>query len=159
MPGFFRRKKVVEFKSPVFGKAVELTTVPDEVFATKMVGDGIAFEPSEGVVYSPVSGIIVNIFPTKHAMVIRTREGLEVIIHIGIDTACLKGDGFESLVKEGQPVRTGDKIITFNMHLINEKAKSIIIPVILTNMERVESIVFTYGKVNTGTTVMKVKMK
>lgn len=155
----FGRKKVVEFKSPVRGRAVELTTVPDEVFATKMVGDGIAFEPVEGIVYSPVTGQIVNLFPTNHAIVIRTPGGLEVIIHVGIDTVNLQGNGFESLVRVGQPVRPGDRIIAFNINLINEKATSVIIPVIITNMEKVAAITYTYGQVEPGTTVMKVKMK
>lgn len=155
----FGHKKVVEFKSPVRGRAVELTTVPDQVFAAKMVGDGTAFEPAEGIVYSPVAGKIVNLFPTNHAIVIRTPGGLEVIIHVGIDTVNLQGNGFESLVRVGQSVRSGQKIIAFNINLINEKAKSVIIPVIITNMEKVAGITYTYGQVEPGVTVMKVKMK
>jgi sugar PTS system EIIA component len=83
----FRKNKIVEFKSPVIGSAIALAAVPDEVFATKMVGDGMAFEPLKGIIYAPVSGVIDSVFPTKHAIGIKTKEGLKVIIHIGIDTA------------------------------------------------------------------------
>lgn len=158
MFGLFCRNKIVEFKSPVIGSAIALDAVPDEVFATKMVGDGMAFEPQEGIVYAPVRGVIDSVFPTKHAIGIQTKEGLKVIIHIGIDSVNLKGDGFESLVHKNQKVKPGDKLMAFDINLLNEKAKSIIIPVIITNMNQVASITFKYGKVDSHSTVMKVLM-
>jgi sugar PTS system EIIA component len=155
----FRKNKIVEFKSPVIGSAVALATVPDEVFATKMVGDGMAFEPLKGIIYAPVGGVIDSVFPTKHAIGIKTDEGLKVIIHIGIDSVNLKGAGFDSLVHKNQTVKIGDKLMVFDINLLNEKAKSIIIPVIITNMERVDSIQFKYGEVDSHSTVMIVKIK
>jgi PTS system glucose-specific IIA component len=159
MFGLFQKNKVVEFTSPVIGTAVPLTAVPDQVFATKMVGDGMAFEPKEGIIYSPVNGIIDNVFPTKHAIGIKTPEGLKVIIHIGIDTVNLKGNGFESLVHRNQAVKNGTKLLVFDMDLLKEKAKSIIVPMIITNTARIRTITFNYSEVDLDTTVMTVKLK
>jgi PTS system glucose-specific IIA component len=156
---FLLRNKVVEFSSPVIGNAMPLTVVPDQVFAAKMVGDGMAFEAKEGIIYSPVDGIIDSVFPTKHAIGIRTREGLKVIIHIGIDTVNLKGNGFESLVHRNQVVKSGAKLLAFDMDLLKEKAKSLVIPMIITNIARIETINFSYGDVDLDTTVMTVKLK
>jgi sugar PTS system EIIA component len=155
----FLRNKVVEFTSPVIGNAMPLTTVPDQVFATKMVGDGMAFESKEGIIYSPVDGIVESVFPTKHAIGISTPEGLKVIIHIGIDTVNLKGNGFESLVHLNQTVKSGAKLLVFDLDLLKEKAKSVVIPMIITNTARIDSIAFNYGDVDLTTTVMTVKLK
>ena len=159
MLGLFMKNKIIEFTSPVIGNAVPLTAVPDQVFATKMVGDGMAFEAKEGIVYSPVNGIIDSVFPTKHAIGIRTPEGLRVIVHIGIDTVNLKGNGFESLVYRNQTVKNGTKLLVFDMDLVKEKAKSVVIPMIITNTSRIRSINFNYGDVDLNTTVMTVRLK
>ncbi|EGO63937.1 PTS glucose transporter subunit IIA [Acetonema longum] len=159
MFGIFSRKKAVEFKAPVSGTAMDLTTVPDDVFAQKMVGDGLAFEPSEGVLHAPVDGQVVQVSPTKHAIGLRTKEGLEVLIHIGIDTVDMKGEGFESLVTAGQTVRTGDQLMTFDRELIRQKAKSTMIPMIITNMDHVRKISVTYGPVDLHSAVMNVEAK
>jgi PTS system glucose-specific IIA component len=159
MLDLFKRKNTIEFKSPVSGKAVDITTVPDEVFAAKMVGDGVAFIPAEGILYAPVAGKIIQMFPTKHAIGIRTKEGLEIIIHIGIDTVSLNGNGFDCFAEQNQLVNIGDKIISFDINLIKQKAKSIMILLIITNMGKVKSMSFHYGKVNPAVTVMKVKVR
>lgn len=156
---FLHHQKTIDFKAPVKGNAVSLAAVPDPVFAAKILGDGLAIEPREGIIYAPVGGIVDCLFPTKHAIGLRTKEGLRVIIHIGIDTVNLKGDGFENLVRLNQAVKAGDKLMSFDLVLLNEKAKSAIIPVIITNMEKVASIRFSYGEVDTHHTVMKVKTK
>ena len=155
---FFKGRNLIEFKSPVIGKAVEITTAPDEVFASKMIGDGIAFVPAEGVLYAPVDGEIIQTFPTKHAVGLRTPEGLEIIIHIGIDTVALGGEGFDNFIEQNQRVRTGDKLMSFNIDLIKQKAKSIMILVVITNMEKVKTLTFHYGNVNPSLTVMKIKV-
>ncbi len=154
----FSRKKMVDFASPVLGKAIPLAVVPDQVFATKMVGDGMAFEPAEGIIYCPVNGTINSIFPTKHAIGITTPEGLKVIIHIGIDTVHLKGEGFESLVHRNQTVKKGAKLLVFDIELLRANAKSVIIPMIITNTGRIDSMVFHYGEADLNTTVMTVKL-
>jgi PTS system glucose-specific IIA component len=155
----FRRKKVVEFTSPVMGNAIPLSAVPDQVFATKMVGDGIAFEPKEGIIYCPVNGTINSVFPTKHAIGITTPEGLKVIIHIGIDTVNLKGEGFESLVHMNQTVKKGAKLLVFDIELLKANAKSVVIPMIITNTGKVDSMAFQYGNADLNTTVMTVKLR
>jgi len=155
---FKKKEKIVEFKSPIVGEVVALTDVPDEVFASKMVGDGIAFKPDEGALFAPVSGRIVQVFPTKHAIGLETKEGLEVLIHIGINTVEMKGEGFRSFVCKNQWVEAGDKIMEFDLDLIEKSGRSTIIPVIITNMDNVKSIEIHDGKVTLQTTVMKVKL-
>ncbi len=156
---FFKKEKIVEFKSPVNGETVDLSNVPDEVFASKMVGDGVAFKPDQGMLFAPVNGEIVQVFPTKHAIGLRTKEGLEVLIHIGIDTVEMKGKGFKSFIEKSQWVKAGDKIMEFDLNLIEETGKSTLTPLIITNMGNVKSMKLYKGKVTPQTTVMKVKLK
>lgn len=102
MLGLFKKNKnKIEIKSPIIGTGLPLSEVPDEVFASKMMGDGIAFKPSEGNLYAPIEGEIIQVFPTMHAVGIKSSSGLEILLHIGIDTVNLSGEGFESYVKAG----------------------------------------------------------
>ncbi|WP_280768320.1 PTS sugar transporter subunit IIA [Salipaludibacillus daqingensis] len=126
--------------SPATGEVVSLSEVPDPTFAEKMMGDGLAIKPSEGVIVSPVHGEIMQLFPTKHAVGIKTVNGIEILIHIGIETVNMQGEGFKSFVKEGDKVAKGDKLIEFDMDLVNEKAESTITPVIITNGDIVSNI-------------------
>ncbi len=159
MFSFFNKKKTIVLQAPVPGKAIEIAAVPDEVFAGKIVGDGLAFEPAEGVLYAPANGEIVQVFPTKHAIGLRTAEGLEILLHIGIDTVDMKGEGFESFVSAGQKVRAGERMMTFDLGLISQKAKSTAIPMVITNMDRVRSLKFQYGAVNPQSKVLEVVLK
>ncbi|WP_027339116.1 PTS sugar transporter subunit IIA [Halonatronum saccharophilum] len=135
-------KKVVDLVSPLKGRVVKLSEVPDQVFSNKMVGDGLAIEPTEGLLVSPVEGVIRQIFPTKHAVGIETSEGLEILIHIGINTVDLNGEGFEKLAQEGDKVKAGDQLIKFDLDYIKENASSIITPILITNMDSVKELVF-----------------
>lgn len=155
---FSKKEKIVEFKAPVSGETVDLTLVPDPVFAGKMVGDGIAFQPKEGTLFAPVSGEIVQVFPTRHAIGLRTREGLEVLMHIGIDTVELKGEGFKSFIEQNQWVTAGDKVMEFDLDVIEKYGKSTITPLIITNMKKVKTLKCYHGKVTKKTTVMKVQI-
>lgn len=141
---FFGKKeetvKTIQLLAPLTGKAVSLADVPDPVFSEKMMGDGFAIEPSDGIVVSPVEGEIMQVFPTKHAVGIRARNGAEILVHIGLETVSLKGEGFETHVKQGDSVKAGDKLVTFDMTVINEKAKSAITPIIITNTDLAASI-------------------
>lgn len=159
MFNIFKRKKKVELKSPFEGRAVEITEVPDEVFSSRLVGDGLAFEPHDGTIYSPVDGEIVQVFPSKHAIGIKTEEGLDVLIHVGVDTVNMKGEGFESFVSAGDKVNAGDKLMCFDINLIKEKAKSIVSPLIITNPETVESMKFFYGDAHRNSTVAVITLK
>ncbi|WP_404432656.1 PTS glucose transporter subunit IIA [Sutcliffiella horikoshii] len=126
--------------APLSGRVAELGEVPDPTFSQKMMGDGLAIVPTEGEVVSPVDGEIVQFFHTKHAIGIRSLSGAEILIHVGLETVSMNGEGFEGHVKEGDKVKAGDKLITFNIDLIKEKAADIITPIVITNGENVESL-------------------
>lgn len=137
---FKKKKKLASLSALTHSKILDISEVPDQVFATKMVGDGIAFIPYDGMIKSPCKGKVVQIFPTKHAMGIITDEGLEVLIHLGMDTVELKGEGFESYIKVDQEVVPGDFIAKMDLDYIKAQGKEIISAVIITNMETVEEL-------------------
>ncbi len=132
--------------NPVDGEIVELKQVPDDVFADKMLGDGFAVIPTGNEVYAPLDGEIKVLFPSKHAVAIVTDDGLEVLVHVGIDTVKLNGEGFVAHVKQEDKVKKGDLLLTFDHEIIKQKAKSIITPVIITNMNYVKDIDIKLGK-------------
>ncbi|KAB7663396.1 glucose-specific PTS transporter subunit IIBC [Bacillus sp. B1-b2] len=134
--------------APIKGELVPITDVPDAVFAGKMMGDGFAIIPSEGTVVSPVDGKIVNLFPTKHAIGIKADNGREILIHFGIDTVKLKGEGFETLVSENDEVKQGQPLLKVNLDYIKENATSTITPIVFTNLSEGESV-----KINKSGTV------
>lgn len=101
---------------------IPVTEVPDPVFAEKVLGDGIAVDPTEGTVYSPVDGTIFQIAHTFHAMGIESDDGLEILVHLGIDTVKLEGKGFQSFVEVGQKVKKGDKIMEMDIGFIRDRA-------------------------------------
>ncbi|KIL49535.1 N-acetylglucosamine-specific PTS transporter subunit IIBC [Jeotgalibacillus soli] len=123
-----------EFMMPIEGKIIPLDQVPDEVFAQGMMGQGFGIEPSGDTFVSPVNGKVISLFPTKHAIGIETDTGIELLIHIGLDTVKLEGQGFETLVKEGQLVQQGTPLIKVDLAYIKEHAPSIVTPVIFTNL-------------------------
>ncbi|MGQ0453528.1 glucose PTS transporter subunit IIA, partial [Bacillus sp. SS-TM] len=131
--------------APLTGAVKNIEEVPDPVFAGRMMGDGVAIDPTEGVVVSPVDGEIVQLFHTKHAIGIKAKNGTEILIHVGLETVKMEGEGFEAHVSEGQAVKAGDKLISFDLELIREKAKSTITPIVITNTDAAESIKTTVG--------------
>ncbi|SKA73369.1 PTS system D-glucosamine-specific IIA component, Glc family /PTS system D-glucosamine-specific IIB component, Glc family /PTS system D-glucosamine-specific IIC component, Glc family [Clostridium sp. USBA 49] len=145
--------------SPIDGEIVELSKVPDEVFSSKMLGDGFAVVPKGNKVYSPIDGEITVLFPTKHAVAITTEAGLEVLVHIGVDTVSLNGEGFTAHVAQGDKVKKGDLLLTLDLDFLKEKAKSVISPVIITNMDKVEKINVETGIKNNGDKVAEVTIK
>ncbi|MBM7622155.1 PTS system glucose-specific IIA component [Bacillus tianshenii] len=126
--------------APLSGKVTELTEVPDPTFSQKMMGDGLAIIPTEGEVVSPVDGEIIQFFHTKHAIGIRSATGAEILIHVGLETVSMNGEGFEGHVSEGDKVKAGDRLISFDLNLINAKAASTITPIVITNGEVVENL-------------------
>nr|WP_309476913.1 glucose PTS transporter subunit IIA [Bacillus sp. ISL-34] len=98
-----------------------------------MMGDGIAFFPIEGKVVAPADAKVINVFPTKHAIALETAEGLEILIHIGLDTVNMKGEGFSVFAAEGDQVKSGDLLISYSLELVMVKASSIVTPMIITN--------------------------
>jgi sugar PTS system EIIA component len=153
--------KTVELLAPLSGNAVDLSAVPDPVFSEKMMGDGIAIEPTEGEVLSPVDGEIMQIFPTKHAIGIRAKNGAEILIHIGLETVSMNGEGFTTHVFEGSNVKAGDKLVSFDIDLVKEKAKSTVTPIIVTNSDSASSIEkLANGPVQKGNSpIMKVTIE
>jgi glucose PTS system EIICBA or EIICB component len=129
------------FMAPIKGELKPITEVPDQVFAGKMMGDGFAIVPSEGTIVSPVNGKIVNLFPTKHAIGILSDTGREILIHVGIDTVNLKGQGFETLVSENDIVEQGQPLLKVDLDYIKEHATSTITPIVFTNLAEGEKVV------------------
>ncbi|WP_070121756.1 glucose-specific PTS transporter subunit IIBC [Bacillus marinisedimentorum] len=126
--------------APLSGKLLPLTEVPDQVFSEKMMGDGFAVDPSDGEVVSPVDGKIINVFPTKHAIGIVANNGQEILIHFGIDTVKLKGEGFDVRVEQGEEVKQGQTLMKANLDYLKKNAPSVITPIVFTNLQEGESI-------------------
>ena len=155
-----KEKTIVTIYSPINGKVIELKEVPDEAFAQKMVGDGCAIEPDKGIICSPIDGQLMNIFPTNHAIIFETVDGLEMIVHFGIDTVKLDGKGFQKLREPGA-IKVGDEIVKYNLDEIKDGVPSTRSPIIINNMEKVEKIeILSLGKVvKIGEPIMKVTLK
>ena len=132
--------KTDKFVSPITGEIKPISEVPDPVFAQKMMGDGFAILPTDGTIVSPVDGAIVNFFPTKHALGIEADNGREILIHVGIDTVKLEGNGFEALVTQGDKVKRGQPLLNVDLDYVKEHASSIITPIVFTNLKEGESI-------------------
>ncbi|MDM5360464.1 PTS glucose transporter subunit IIA [Peribacillus sp. ACCC06369] len=137
---FGNKEKVEQLLAPINGQVINIEDVPDPVFSGKMMGDGIAILPEEGLVVSPIDAEVIQVFHTKHALGLRTKHGLELLIHIGLETVNLKGEGFEVHVTEGQKVKAGDKLVTFDIEFLKSKAPSIVTPIVVTNGDLVEKI-------------------
>ena len=127
--------------APISGNLMPLSEVPDEVFAQKMIGDGIAIEPTaSGVMVAPASGRIEKIFDTNDAFSIVTPAGIEIFVHLGMDTVKLEGKGFERIAEEGAVVKAGDPIVKYDYDFLKANAKSIITPVIISNSDDYSSL-------------------
>lgn len=142
-----------EISAPLTGIMVPIDQVPDPVFARKMVGDGFSIDPLSNVLVAPVAGEVVDLQPSHHAVTIRTADGLEILMHIGLDTVSLLGKGFTPKVKEGATVAVGDPLVEFDLDVVGREAKSLLTQVVITNIERVASIVPATGLVNAGSDV------
>ena len=128
------------------GEILELSEVPDEVFSSKLMGDGFAIKSNDGIICSPVDGSVEVIFPTKHAIIVKSSEGREILIHMGIETVKLEGKGFELFVEVGSEVKAGDKLAKMDLEYIEANATSTITPVIFTNLEGQEELKIKVGK-------------
>ncbi len=133
-------KKEMIISSPVKGKVVALSEVPDETFSQEMLGKGIAIIPEEKQFYAPVSGEVSVVFPTGHAIGLISEDGTELLIHIGLDTVQLNGEGFHVAVKQGQKVKQGDLLVEVDLEKIQEKGYSVITPVLVTNPNQYRTI-------------------
>jgi glucose-specific phosphotransferase system IIA component len=129
-------KKQICLLSPCTGSAVSLKEVPDEAFSEELLGKGFAVEPADGIFYAPIEGRIESIAESKHAYTVLSDEGLDVLVHIGVDTVRLGGEGFVAHVKEGQRVCAGELLAEADIEGIRQKGLSAICSVLVTNPER-----------------------
>jgi len=148
MFNFFKKnsKKEINLVAPITGKTLDLSKVPDKVFAEKLAGDGIAIEPTGDIIVAPADGELSLVFKTMHAFAITLASGVELLIHIGIDTVFLNGEGFEQLVEAGTMVKAGTPIIKINKDFILSKGFSLITMLLVTNMDLVKELSATIDK-------------
>ncbi|KHD27499.1 PTS system glucose-specific transporter subunit IIA [Xenorhabdus nematophila] len=148
----------IEIIAPLSGEIVNIEDVPDVVFAEKIVGDGIAIKPTGNKIVAPVDGTIGKIFETNHAFSIESDSGIELFVHFGIDTVELKGEGFKRIAEEGQRVQKGDLVLEFDLAFLEERAKSILTPVVISNMDEIKELSKVSGSVVVGESViMRIK--
>lgn len=121
------------------GNLMPITDVKDEVFSKKMLGDGYAIKPRDGKIYSPVAGVVTTVFPTKHAIGITTKNNLEILIHLGLDTVNLKGKPFEVAVKQGDAVKQNEYLASMNLKMITAANYDDTVIVVYTNMALIKS--------------------
>ena len=146
-------KTIESLVSPITGDVVALEQVPDEAFASKAVGDGIAVKPTSNIVVAPAAGTVVKIFNTNHAFCLETNNGAEIVVHMGIYTVALEGKGFKRLVEEGTDVKAGEPILEMDLDFLNANARSMISPVVCSNSDDYSALVIlASGKVVAGQT-------
>ena len=147
MFGFLKKKKNEQsvennfrLVSAVAGKSIPLSEVPDPVFAQKMAGDGIAIDTTGDTIVAPADGELTLVFNTKHAFAMTLENGVELLVHIGIETVSLNGEGFEQLAEQGAKVKAGDPIIKIDREFIKSKGLHLTTPVLITNPDILKSI-------------------
>lgn len=122
------------FVAPLDGKIIDIGKVPDQVFSQKIMGDGFAIEPINGHILSPVNGTVISLPDSKHAVAILADNGLELIVHFGMDTVNLQGEGFTALVKQDDRVKAGQPMLTVDFAHVKSKVPSVITPIVFTNL-------------------------
>lgn len=156
-----KRKKEIMIHSPLKGELISLEEVSDPVFSQKMMGEGVGLIPTSGEVFSPVDGEVTQVFPTKHAIGMVTEKGIEVLLHLGLDTVELNGEGFNIEVEVGNKLKINDRIGAFSLPFIEEKGKKTTSVLVFPNFtEQVEKqIIMKKGDVNPGAEVIELRLK
>lgn len=144
---------IKEMVSPMDGRVTTVLEIPDEVFSEKIIGDGVAIIPRSNDIVSPVDGEIIQIAETGHAFCIRADDGVELLIHVGVDTVGLRGRGFSSLVQVGQKVKAGEKIGTADIEFIKNSGFPTHTAMLITNMGIVDNMEIHSGEAEAGKTV------
>ncbi|WP_339029782.1 MULTISPECIES: PTS glucose transporter subunit IIA [unclassified Spiroplasma] len=157
--GLFTKNKKLEVFAPVDGEIIDLSKVEDEVFSEKMLGDGIAFIPDNGEFVAPIDGKLVTVFPSGHAYGIANSNGVEILLHIGLDTVSLNGEGFDIKVKQGSNIKAGELLVNVDMAKVSKKVPSMNTPLIFTtdSMSGRKFEVLKTGKVKKGDLIIEVK--
>lgn len=145
----FKNKKCVVV-SPISGEIFPITECEDKVFSQKIMGDGFLVKPENGELFSPVTGKVSMVFETKHAIAFTTTDGFEVLVHIGMDTVKLNGEGYEILVKTGDKVKCGQRIGNIDLSLIKERGYLAHTPVVITNLDGKEISLMKTGRCSYG---------
>ncbi|WP_125763824.1 PTS sugar transporter subunit IIA [Companilactobacillus hulinensis] len=157
--GLFTKKKEISIAAPVTGNLIKLEKVNDPVFAKKMMGDGFAIEPDDGNIVSPVDGVVSMVFPTKHAISLKSKSGLEIMLHLGIDTVELSGMPFELMVHEGNKITTSQPLVTMDLEAIAKAKKDPVVMLIITNMTDVlQMSTFDEAHITSGQKVINVNL-
>ncbi len=143
-------QKIIHIRSPLDGKVIPLEKVTDEVFSTRVLGDGCAVMPSEGRIYSPVNGTVSTVAETKHAYGFTAEDGTEILVHFGLETVSLKGEGFISHVKVGDTVKVGELVAEVDLPLLREKGIDLTTPVIVTDGDGSKALQTAEGAVKAG---------
>ena len=159
MFNMFKKISEEDIYSPIVGKCIPLEQVPDKVFAEKMMGEGIGFIFEDDTIYSPCDGEILMIALTKHAFGIKSKAGIEILVHIGLETVRLNGEGFDVLVDVGSKVKAHDPIVRINQVLIKQKDVDLTTPLVITNTNELDVIVMNEKSVDLNTIVCKVKKR
>ncbi|WP_271003653.1 PTS sugar transporter subunit IIA [Listeria seeligeri] len=126
-----KKKNVLSLLAPINGTCISLSEIPDEVFSSKMMGDGVAIKPTSNKLFAPTDGKVTFIAETKHAIGFVTTDGQELLIHVGLDTVSLNGEGFSLSVEVNQEVRAGEQLLSFNQTFIEDNQLNLITPIIL----------------------------
>ena len=152
----FFKKKEFEIVSPMKGRLISIKDVPDDTFREEMIGKGVAILPDGNEIYAPTSGTITTVFPTAHAIGLTTKDGIDLLIHIGLDTVNLKGEGFAVKVQTGEEVQAGDLLLVADFEKIRQAGYRLESPLIICNPEACKKIVYSDPAfVHPGDVVMK----
>lgn len=154
------KNKEIIVGAPVKGKAVPISEVNDPTFAEEILGKGVAVIPQDGKICAPADGEIAMVFDTLHAFSMTTKEGAELLVHVGLETVSLKGKGFTAHKKAGDKVEKGDLILTADFDVISGEGLDTIIPVIVCNTDEYKEVESLAGKdVNVGDDILKISLK
>lgn len=144
-----------ELVSPLDGKLLSLSEVKDEVFSSGAMGEGVAIEPSQGVLHAPADGRVVMTFPKGHAIGMKTKDGAEILMHIGMDKVNLQGKGFETLVAKGDEVKAGDELVKFDIDEIHSAGYVVTTPIVVTNSKDYKRVsVVRHSEVKVGQEIL-----
>lgn len=156
---FLKKKdKGIEIGSPVKGKAVPISQVSDPTFGEEILGKGVAIQPEDGKIYAPADGTIEMLFDTKHAVSMTTTEGVELLVHIGLDTVALKGEHFTAHKGNGDAVKKGDLLISIDLEAVKAAGYDVITPMVVCNTSDYQTVEAVTGSdVNPGDTVLILK--
>lgn len=156
---WFSKTQFVDVLSPLQGSVVSLDQVPDEAFAQKMMGDGVAVKPEVGRLTAPFDGTIAHLIDTNHAVIVEHASGLQLLLHIGINTVALNGRGFKAHVQSGDQVKAGQLLIEFDPDVIGKAGYSTITPVVIATEELVSEVQHQYGTADSSRSIMKITLK